>query len=66
MDELAGAQNRISVERGRYIEAIQNFNTAIKRFPSNIFAKMFGFSAKDYYQSQSGTTTPKIGETTLP
>lgn len=66
MDELTGAQNRITVARGVYIQSIQAFNTGVMRFPGNIIAGMFGFSAKDYYQSKSGTETPSIGNPTLP
>ena len=65
-DELAGTQNRITTARGRYIESIQMYNTATKRFPANIVAGMFGFTGKEYYQSTSGTTTPQIGTGQLP
>ena len=65
-DELAGTQNRITVARGNYILAIQSYNVAIKRFPGNIVAGMFGFSAKEYYTSTSGINTPVIGNGTLP
>lgn len=66
-DELSGTQNRITVARGRYIESIQNFNTAIKRFPANVFAGMFGFTAKDYYQAdEEALTTPVLGTGELP
>ena len=51
-DELTGTQNRISVARGRYIESIQLLNTAVRRFPGNVFAGMFGFAQKDYYQAK--------------
>lgn len=66
MDEMAGTQNRITVARGNYIQAIQFYNTATMRFPSNIIAGMFGFSGKDYYKSAAGTTTPALGNGTLP
>jgi LemA protein len=65
-DELSGTQNRITTARGRYIESIQIFNTAVKRFPSNLVAGMFGFSQVDYYKSTSGTTTPSLGTGQLP
>ena len=66
-DELSGTQNRIAVARGRYIETIQQFNTAIKRFPGNIFAGMFGFSAKDYYHADvNAMNTPVLGTGVLP
>lgn len=53
-DELAGAENRISTERGRYNEAVKEYNTAIKKFPNNIFAGMFGFTAADYFEADEG------------
>jgi LemA protein len=60
MDEMSGTQNRITTARGRYIETIQSMNTAVKRFPSNIIAGMFGFSSVEYYKAEAGTTTPKV------
>ena len=53
-DELAGAENRISTERGRYNEAVKEYNTAIRKFPNNIFAGMFGFTAADYFEADEG------------
>ena len=43
MDELSGTENRISVERMRYNERVQEFNTLRRRFPSNVTASIFGF-----------------------
>jgi LemA protein len=43
MDELAGTENRIAVERMRYNERVQEYNTSRRQFPSNITAGMFGF-----------------------
>ena len=61
-DELSGTQNRIAVARGRYIETVQDYNTAIKRFPGNILAGMFGFSEKEYYQADlDALETPSLG-----
>lgn len=65
-DELTGTQNRIAVARGRYIEAIQAYNTAIKTFPNNIFAGIFGFTELQYYEAPSGLTTPDLGTGELP
>lgn len=66
-DELSGTQNRITVARGEYIKSIQSYNTATKRFPSNILAGMFGFSGKEYYQAEAGSmNTPSLGAGTLP
>ncbi len=65
-DELSGTQNRITVARGRYIDSIQSYNNAVRRFPGNIFAGIFGFEAQDYYQASSGTETPTLGSGQLP
>jgi LemA protein len=46
MDELSGTENRIAVERMRYNERVQEYNTSRRRFPANITASMFGF--KEY------------------
>src|ERR1700730_5770877 len=48
MDELAGAENRLSVARMRYNERLQEYNTARRRFPANITAKLFGFKEYPY------------------
>ena len=61
-DELTGTQNRIAVARGRYIETIQKYNTAIKRFPANLLANLYSFSVKDYYKAElSALKTPELG-----
>lgn len=66
-DELAGTQNRIAVARGRYIESVQTYNTATKRFPSGMIANWFGFSQKDYYHADpESLETPELGTGTLP
>jgi LemA protein len=48
-DELAGTENRIAVERRKYNEAVQRFNTTIVRFPNNIVASLAGFQRNDAY-----------------
>jgi LemA protein len=50
MDELAGTENRIAVERMRYNEAVQRYNTAIRRFPANLIAGIFGFTLAAYFE----------------
>lgn len=66
-DELAGTQNRITVARGDYINAIQDYNTRVVRFPGNVIAGIFGFTQKDYYKAQEGAmTTPVLGTGQLP
>lgn len=66
-DELSGTQNRISTSRTRYIESIQKYNTAIKRFPGNILAKLYGFAEKEYYKAElNALETPSLGNGQLP
>jgi LemA protein len=61
MDELAGTENRISVERKRYNDLVRDYNTQIKTFPTNLLAGMFGFTEKAYFQSVSGADqAPKV------
>lgn len=52
--ELEGTENRISVERRRFNEVAQTYNTYIRRFPQNFLAGMFGFEAKPYFESMEG------------
>jgi len=60
-DQLEGTENRISVERGRFNEAVQGFNTAIRIFPANIIAGFFGFSQKVYFKAEAGAeTVPEV------
>jgi LemA protein len=54
MDELAGTENRLATERMRYNQAVQVFNTMVKRFPGNLYASMFGFKEATYYQIPEG------------
>jgi LemA protein len=58
MDELAGTENRISVERKRFNDLTRDYNTQVKTFPTNMLAGMFGFSEKQYFQSVTGSDTP--------
>jgi LemA protein len=51
MDELSGTENRIAVERMRYNERVQQYNTTRRRFPSNVTAKMFGFKEYPYFEA---------------
>jgi LemA protein len=61
-DELAGTENRISVERKRYDDAIQAYNTYIALFPNNIVASMSGFRRNDAYfaASEASRQVPKV------
>lgn len=52
--QLEGTENRITVERKKFNEVVQNYNTVVRRFPNNIFAGMFGFDKKGYFKAQEG------------
>ena len=52
--QLEGTENRIAVERRKYNEAAQSFNTYIKMFPRNLLAGMFGFAPLNYFEAQQG------------
>ena len=61
MDELAGTENRIAVERQRYNDRIQEYNTATKQFPANVTAKVFGFKEYPFFQAPpEATQVPKV------
>lgn len=51
--QLEGTENRIATERGRYTDVVKTYNVAVKRFPANILAGMFGFSAKPQFQADA-------------
>lgn len=60
-DELAGTENRIAVARKDYNDEAKKYNVAIKKFPKNIIAGMFGFSQADYFEAQAGTeSVPQV------
>jgi len=61
-DELSGTENRIAVERRKYNESVQKYNTNIALFPNNIAASLFGFSRNDaYFKTDPGArTAPKV------
>ncbi len=59
--QLEGTENRITVERMKFNEAAQAYNTYIKRLPGRIFAGWFGFEQKIYFEAQKGAeTAPKV------
>lgn len=59
--QLEGTENRISVERKRFNETAQSYNTHIRSFPTNILAGMFGFQPKAYFSAESGAEkAPKV------
>lgn len=53
--QLEGTENRISVERRRYNETVQAYNTEVKSFPALIMAKIFGFKEREYFKSTAGS-----------
>jgi LemA protein len=61
MDELAGTENRISVERMRYNERVQEYNTGRRQFPSNLTAKIFGFKEHPFFEAPAeAKQVPKV------
>lgn len=52
-DELSGAENRISIARKDYNEVVQQYNTLIKKFPTNMMANMFGFEPAVYFEANA-------------
>ena len=52
--QLEGTENRIAVERRNFNEAVREYNAYIRRFPANIFAGMFGFEKKAYFEAEPG------------
>ena len=59
--QLEGAENRIAVERKRYNETVQTFNTTIRQFPTNIVAGFAGASPKALFSADAGASTaPKV------
>jgi LemA protein len=59
--QLEGTENRIAVERKRYAETINDLNSSIRRFPTNIIANLFGFERKAYFEAQDGAVNaPKV------
>ena len=53
-DELAGTENRIAVARMDYNNSVREFNAAVRRFPTVIAARLFGFSSRDYFEADEG------------
>jgi len=61
-DELAGTENRIAVERKKYNDTLQGYNTYVQQFPNNIFAGWAGFKPNDAYfaASEASRQVPKV------
>lgn len=59
--QLEGTENRIATARGRYTQVVADYNTAIKKFPTNIYAGWFGFEKQPQFQAdQSAQSAPKV------
>jgi len=66
-DELAGTENRIAVERMRYNEAVRAYNSAIKSFPTVLYANAFGFQPQKYFEApEEAKKVPKVDFGTRP
>ena len=60
-DELAGTENRIAVERRRYNDAVKTYNIAIRSFPANLLAGMFGFEKAAFFEAPGAAkATPQV------
>src|SRR5947209_14077552 len=61
-DELAGTENRIAVERKRYNDALQDYNTYVQQFPASLFATSMGYKPNNaYFEASEGSrTVPKV------
>ncbi len=60
--QLEGTENRIAVERRRYNEVVREYNTGIRRFPSNVIASITGFEPKGYFEATEGSETAPVVE----
>ena len=56
--QLEGTENRIAVERGRYNDVVQRYNTAIKSFPTLVYAGAIGFKERPYFTAVTGAEKP--------
>jgi len=65
MDELAGTENRISVARITYNDAVRNYNNLVKYIPSNIIAKWMGYTEKSMFEAVSSAEIPPVVNITI-
>src|SRR5213594_1677517 len=56
--QLEGTENRISVDRGNFNSAVQNYNVAVRSFPTNLVAGMLGFAPRPFFTAQTGAERP--------
>jgi len=60
-DQLEGTENRIAVERGRYNDAVRNYNQYIRRFPASVLAGMFNLERREFFEApEAAETAPKV------
>lgn len=57
MDELAGTENRILIARNRYNTQVNSYNVLVRQFPTNLFAGMYGYEPRTFFESQDGAET---------
>lgn len=62
INELERTENRINVERNRYNETVQPYNTTIREFPAKMFAGMLGFDERAYFEAEEGTEKAPVVE----
>jgi LemA protein len=61
MDELAGTENRLSVERKRYNDSVQVYNVAVRQFPGNLMAGLLGFGERPFFEVPAAARqTPQV------
>jgi LemA protein len=61
MDELSGTENRIAVERKRYNDRVQEYNTSMRQFPANVTARIFGFKEHPFFEAPpAAQEVPKV------
>jgi LemA protein len=61
--QLEGTENRINVERRNFNESVQEYNTKLRRFPTNLLAGIFGFAKRAYFQAEAGSeNAPKVDQ----
>ncbi len=61
MVELAGTENRVSVERKRYNDSVRGYNTKVKTFPTMLVANMFGYNEKPYFEAiEAAESAPEV------
>ncbi len=56
--QLEGSENRIAVERGKFNDVVQSYNTTVRSFPANLIAGMFGFAPRPFFNAQPGAERP--------